>query len=216
MAERMFIALDLETTGLDAARDSIIEVGAVRFCGSSIVASFTTLVNPQRPIPRQITELTGIRNADVAGAPTIDRVVPELLAFAGSDTAAVIAHNATFDLGFLRAAGVEFPPACLRYPGVWPPSCCQGWPATASASCAASWRFPWWTRTAPSTTPRPVPCFSPCCRQRCAQPPALLHLLLESARATDWSLTPFFAAAAEFQEATGWRAATPPRWRILR
>jgi len=100
MPERMFVALDLETTGLDAARDSIIEVGAVRFCGNSIVDTFTTLVNPQRPIPRQITELTGIRTADVASAPTIDRVAPELLAFAGSDTAAVIAHNAAFDLGF--------------------------------------------------------------------------------------------------------------------
>ena len=53
MPERMFVALDLETTGLDAARDSIIEVGAVRFCGNSIVDTFTTLVNPQRPIPRQ-------------------------------------------------------------------------------------------------------------------------------------------------------------------
>ena len=108
MPERIYVALDLETTGLDANRDAIIEVGAVRFQEDRILDVFTTLVNPQRPIPRQITQITGIRTADVSAAPTIDVVTPELLAFVGSDVTAIIAHNATFDLGFLRSAGVSF------------------------------------------------------------------------------------------------------------
>ena len=108
MAERVYVALDLETTGLDAARDSIIEVGAVRFQGDRILDRFATLVNPLRSIPLRITQITGIRTADVAGAPTIEQVLPELLAFVGSEVAAVVAHNVSFDLGFLRTAGVNF------------------------------------------------------------------------------------------------------------
>jgi len=108
MSERVYVALDLETTGLDATRDAIIEIGAVRFQGNAMLDRFVTFVNPQRSIPLRIQQITGIRNADVAAAPTLAQVLPELLAFVRSDVTAVIAHNASFDLGFLRAAGVNF------------------------------------------------------------------------------------------------------------
>ncbi len=108
MPERVYVALDLETTGLDAGRDTIIEIGAVRFQHDQILDTFTTLVNPRRQIPPRITHITGIRNTDVADAPVLQEVLPELLAFVGNDAAAMIAHNAAFDIGFMRNAGVNF------------------------------------------------------------------------------------------------------------
>lgn len=101
-AERVYVSLDLETTGLDAARDRIIEIGAVRFQGDQVLDRFVTLVNPERPIPARITQITGIKTADVANAPTISQVLPELMAFVAGDVTALIAHNASFDIGFLR------------------------------------------------------------------------------------------------------------------
>ena len=108
MVERVYVALDLETTGLEANRDAIIEIGAVCFRGDHILDRFVTFVNPQRKIPLRIQQITGIRNADVAAAPTVEQVLPELLAFVQSHVAALVAHNASFDFGFLRAAGVNF------------------------------------------------------------------------------------------------------------
>ncbi|HXF60424.1 MAG TPA: helicase C-terminal domain-containing protein [Caldilineaceae bacterium] len=116
MAERIYVALDLETTGLDARADAIIEIGAVRFVydrsvhpfGCRVLDHFVTFVNPLRPIPLRIQQLTGIRDADVAAAPTLDKVIPELLSFVTSDVAAVVAHNAGFDFSFLQAAGINF------------------------------------------------------------------------------------------------------------
>jgi len=108
MAQRLYVALDLETTGLNVKRDTIIEIGAVLFQGTQILERFTTLVNPQRPIPHFIQQLTGIRSADVAQAPTLPEVLPELLSFVRPDVTAVIAHNVDFDLGFLKQAGINF------------------------------------------------------------------------------------------------------------
>lgn len=108
MAERIYVAVDLETTGLDPNRDTIIEIGAVCFQADHILDRFVSFVNPQRKIPLRIQQITGIRNSDVAGAPTLAQVAPELLAFVHSNVAAVVAHNASFDLGFLRAAGIHF------------------------------------------------------------------------------------------------------------
>lgn len=108
MTERVYVALDLETTGLDAKRDHIIEIGAVRFQGNQILDQFITFVNPGRAVPLRIQQLTGIRNSDVSKAPALAAVAPELLAFVGTDVAAVVAHNAGFDMGFLRAAGIHF------------------------------------------------------------------------------------------------------------
>ncbi len=106
-----FVAIDLETTGLDAASDRITEVGATRFSrpgGTATpdsVQSFQSMVDPGRPIPRIVEELTGITDADVRGAPTITSVGAELAAFCGGRP--VVGQNISFDLGFLRTAGVE-------------------------------------------------------------------------------------------------------------
>lgn len=108
MPERVYVALDLETTGLSATDDAIIEIGAVRFQGDQVLDRFETLVNPRRRIPAFITQMTGISNEDVADAPPLAAVAPELLAFVGSDVVAVMAHNANFDIGFLRSAGIQF------------------------------------------------------------------------------------------------------------
>lgn len=116
MTERIFVALDLETTGLDARTDAIIEIGAVRVVfdraagpfACRVLDRFATLVNPLRPIPLRIQQLTGIRDADVAAAPPLVKVIPELLAFVSADVAGVVAHNAGFDFGFLQAAGIHF------------------------------------------------------------------------------------------------------------
>lgn len=108
MAERIYVALDLETTGLDAQRDTIIEIGAVRFQGDRILDRFVSLVNPQRPIPVRIQQITGITEGDVATAPVLDQILPELLAFVNLDVHGLIAHNVAFDMGFLHTAGVHF------------------------------------------------------------------------------------------------------------
>ena len=107
-AERVYVAIDLETTGLDAASDSIIEIGAVRFQGGRELERFDQLIKPPKSIPPRITQITGIRNSDVAGMPTIEQVRAELLAFVGGDVAGVIGHSASFDISFLKAAGVDF------------------------------------------------------------------------------------------------------------
>lgn len=98
------VALDLETTGLDAGRDSIIEIGAVYIKDGQIGAEFSTLVNPGTPIPANITHITGIRSEDVASAPDIQTVLPRIQAFIGSR--AIIGHNINFDIGFFRPLGI--------------------------------------------------------------------------------------------------------------
>ena len=95
-----YVALDLETTGLNAERDAIIEVGAVKFRADKVLDTFSTFVKPGRPIPRQITELTGIRDKDVMNAPNLHDVLPRLSRFVGQRP--VVGHNVAFDLRFLR------------------------------------------------------------------------------------------------------------------
>lgn len=93
------VALDLETTGLDAERDAIIEIGCVKLEDGHIAAEWSTLVNPGRHIPLGITQLTGLRDEDVAQAPPLALVGPILLRFVG--TLPIVGHNIGFDLGFL-------------------------------------------------------------------------------------------------------------------
>lgn len=97
-----FVALDLETTGLNPAEDEIIEIAWVRFEADRIVESFSSLVRPQQSFPARITELTGISPDDVALAPPIEEVLPGVLAALFGRT--VVAHNASFDREFLEAA----------------------------------------------------------------------------------------------------------------
>lgn len=108
LRETTFVVVDLETTGGrsrakdGAAADAITEIGAVKVRGGVVLGEFGTLVDPQRSIPPQIVQLTGITTAMVCDAPTIDAVLPMFLEFAGD--AVLVAHNAGFDIGFLRAA----------------------------------------------------------------------------------------------------------------
>jgi DNA polymerase-3 subunit epsilon len=97
-----FTVVDLETTGGAAGRDAITEVGAVRVCGGEVHGEFQTLVDPGVPISPFIIVLTGITDAMVAGAPSIASVLPAFLEFARGSV--LVAHNAPFDVGFLRAA----------------------------------------------------------------------------------------------------------------
>ena len=110
-----FVAFDIETTGLNAQDDRVTEIGAVIFSGGEIKQEFNTFVNPHRPIPANITELTGIRDSDVADAPDEDEALRLFLDFAGDRP--LIAHNAHFDVGFLSAAAgrshIRFRPVFL-------------------------------------------------------------------------------------------------------
>ena len=103
---RTYIALDLETTGLDAERDAIIEIGVVKFCGDDEIDTFSTFVNPGRRIPFEITELTGIRDDDVVGAPSLQSVLPHLSRFVGA--CPIVGHSVGFDLAFLRRHSWQF------------------------------------------------------------------------------------------------------------
>ncbi len=94
------VAIDIETTGLDAQKDAIIEIAAVRFNGRRVEAEWSKLINPGRPIPRLITQLTGITDEMVRHAPPINAVIQELSDFIGNDP--VLGHNVRFDLSFLQ------------------------------------------------------------------------------------------------------------------
>lgn len=107
LRETTFVVVDLETTGGRASGDAesvdaITEIGAVKVRGGAVLGELATLVDPGRSIPPQIVELTGITSAMVRTAPKIDAVLPMFLEFARG--AVLVAHNAGFDVGFLRAA----------------------------------------------------------------------------------------------------------------
>jgi len=97
-----FVVFDIETTGLYPARDRITEIGAVRVVKGRICDTFSTFVNPGIPIPKAITGLTGINDAMVADAPGIEQALDSFLEFTGE--LPVVAHNASFDTGFIKAA----------------------------------------------------------------------------------------------------------------
>ena len=100
-----FVVVDLETTGGSPAAAHITEVGAVKVRGGEVIGELQTLVNPAEPIPAFISVLTGITDRMVADAPRIDSVLPAFLEFARD--AVLVAHNAPFDIGFLKAAAAR-------------------------------------------------------------------------------------------------------------
>lgn len=102
LRDATFCVLDLETTGTDRSRDAITEIGVVKVRGGECLGTFQTLVNPGRAIPPQITVLTGLTDAVVRTAPRLESVLGSLMEFLGD--AVFVAHNAPFDLGFVRAA----------------------------------------------------------------------------------------------------------------
>ncbi len=97
-----FVVFDIETTGLSSVTDEIIEIGAVLMRGGEVSETFSEYVDPRRPIPKNITELTGISDETVKGAPPIDEVLPKFFEFCAGRP--LVAHNASFDTGFIRAA----------------------------------------------------------------------------------------------------------------
>lgn len=121
LSQVTFCVVDLETTG-GADSDAITEFGAVKVRGGEVLGEFQTLVNPRSHIPPLIAVLTGITNQMVAGAPPLGSVLPAFLSFAHQTV--LVAHNAPFDLGFLRRACAEH-----QYP--WPK-----WPVVDTVTLA--------------------------------------------------------------------------------
>ena len=115
LQETTFVVVDLETTGASPKKGAAItEIVAVKVQGGQIIGEFKTFVNPLAPIPLYITEMTGITDLMLAKAPIIDEVFPTFLEFAGSHNETVlVAHNAPFDLAFLKSAAKD-----LNY--AWP------------------------------------------------------------------------------------------------
>lgn len=105
LREVTFVVVDLETTGASPATCEITEIGAVRVRGGEVIGELQTLVDPGAPVPASISALTGITTSMVRGAPTIAEVLPAFLEFARG--AVLVAHNAPFDIGFLRAAAAR-------------------------------------------------------------------------------------------------------------
>ena len=111
LREVSFVVVDLETTGGSAQSCEITEIGAVKVRGGEVIGEFQTLVDPGAAIPPFIAVLTGITDAMVAGSPRLEQALPAFLEF--SRGSVLVAHNAPFDLGFLKAG-------CVRTGLTWP------------------------------------------------------------------------------------------------
>ncbi|MFZ4615437.1 MAG: exonuclease domain-containing protein [Rectinemataceae bacterium] len=122
---RRFLAIDVETTGLDPRNCRVVEIGALLFepscwpkagivAGDTLPSSLESLVDPGSPIPAVVTSIHGIGDRDVAGQPGFAELIPELdrLLGQGEDAAIILAHNAPFDLGFLAREYAEAGRAC--------------------------------------------------------------------------------------------------------
>ena len=103
--DNSYIAIDLETTGLNPKTERIIEIGAARVEDGIVVQTYSTFVNPERELDARIRELTGICDDDLKDAPVLDTVLPELLAFCGE--LPLLGHHVIFDFSFLKRAAVN-------------------------------------------------------------------------------------------------------------
>jgi DNA polymerase-3 subunit epsilon/ATP-dependent DNA helicase DinG len=104
--ERTFVAIDVETTGLEAGVDEIIEVAAVKFRGDEVLETFSRLVRPRHSLPLKITRLTGITPEALAQAPRFSAIAPDLVRFVKSYP--LVGHSVGFDLRMLQAQGMRF------------------------------------------------------------------------------------------------------------
>jgi len=108
LAEVTFIVLDLETTGASPSNGSAItEIGAIAVRGGEVLEEFSRFVNPQVSLPEYIVNLTGITDDMLVDAPLIDEVFPEFIQFIDRhENVHLVAHNAPFDIGFLKASAI--------------------------------------------------------------------------------------------------------------
>ena len=95
-----YCVLDLETTGFSAVTEKITEVGIMKVKDGKVIDEFSCFVNPEKPIPQRVVEVTNITDEMVKDAETIDKVFPKILEFLGDSI--IVAHNAKFDVGFLK------------------------------------------------------------------------------------------------------------------
>jgi DNA polymerase-3 subunit alpha (Gram-positive type) len=100
MKNKRYVVFDIETTGFSPTSDRITEIGAVKIENVAITEEFSQLIDPGIPVPRRITEITGITTEMVAGKPAIEEVLPLFLEFCSG--CAIVAHNAKFDMGFIK------------------------------------------------------------------------------------------------------------------
>jgi len=109
LAEVTFIVLDLETTGASPTTGcAITEIGAIAIRGGEILEEFSSFVNPQVPLPEYIVNLTGITDEMLVDAPLISEVFPDFIDFIDRhEHVHLVAHNAPFDIGFLKAAATQ-------------------------------------------------------------------------------------------------------------
>jgi DNA polymerase III epsilon subunit family exonuclease len=109
LAETTFVVLDLETSGAAPSTGAgITEIGALKVRGGEIVGQFQSFVNPGHALPEFITTLTGITDSMLFEAPAIEQILPTFFEFLGShEESVLVAHNAPFDIGFLKAAASQ-------------------------------------------------------------------------------------------------------------
>ena len=100
-----YIAVDVETTGLEVRQEKITELALVRVEGDTVTDCFSTLVNPGRPISEMVSSLTGITDAMVKDAPAVEEVIGDALDFAGD--LPLLGHNLLFDYRFIKKAAVN-------------------------------------------------------------------------------------------------------------
>lgn len=96
----IFVAIDVETTGLSPVANELIEVSAIKYNGSKKLDTFTTLIKPKTKIPYHITNITGITNEMVQNSPSVEEIMPSLVEFIGDNP--IVAHNANFDYKFIQ------------------------------------------------------------------------------------------------------------------
>jgi len=113
--ETTFVVVDLETTGASPKDGSgITEIGAIKIRGGAVLAEYSSFIDPGIPLPEYITELTGITDQMLYGAPKIETAFPEFIDFLGSTSEIIlVAHNSPFDIGFLKSAA-----SSIKHP--WP------------------------------------------------------------------------------------------------
>ncbi|HEX9373297.1 MAG TPA: exonuclease domain-containing protein, partial [Roseiflexaceae bacterium] len=105
--DRTFVAIDVETTGLEAGVDEVIEIAAVKFAGDEVLETFQQLIKPRHSLPLKIARLTGITTEMLADAPRFSEVAPDLVRFVKSYP--LVGHSVGFDLRMLQAQGMRFP-----------------------------------------------------------------------------------------------------------